>query len=137
MHILHWAREHGCDWNWETCKAALENGHLELLKWAIVSGFITEKENDDDDNDDEDDVERFNLCDAAAEKGYWDIVKLAWDHGCSCSDSIKLECIQHQLQHQSTQHQQQHTDMQQQILNLLQQPKSSLSYTFQVNSGRN
>jgi hypothetical protein len=49
----------------------------------------------DDDNDD--DAEAFNLCQSAAFKGYWDIVKLAWDHGCSCSDNIKLQYTQHQL----------------------------------------
>jgi hypothetical protein len=62
----------------------------------------------DEEDVDDDDNERFNLCESAADKGCWDIVKLAWDYGCSCYDSIKLKCIQHhQLQHQSTQHQQQ------------------------------
>jgi hypothetical protein len=58
------------------------------------------QDNDDDDDDDDDDGDGddpFNLCYAAAKKGYWDIVKLAWDHGCSCSDSMKLQYTQHQL----------------------------------------
>ena len=49
------------------------------------------------DDDDDDDAVDFNLCKSAAMKGYWDIVKLAWDHGCSCSDRIKLQYTQHQL----------------------------------------
>jgi len=125
LHILQWAREHGCDWDWQTCSEALRWNHLELLKWAIVSGCSMEQENDDDDDDDEDDEEPFNLCKSAVEKGYWDIVKLAWDHGCSCSDNIKLQCIQHQLQHQSTQHQRQLTDVQSQLQAIQHQLESS------------
>jgi len=98
LHILQWAREHGCDWDWHTCSAALDKGNLELLKWAIVSGCNMESNEDDDNDDDDDDGESFSLCESAAMKGYWDIVKLAWDHGCSCSDSIKLQCIQHYKQ---------------------------------------
>jgi len=108
LHILQWAREHGCAWNWQTCKAAFEEGHVELLKWAIVSGCSM-------DHDDDDDEDRFNLCESAADRGHWDIVKLAWDHGCSCSDSIKHRYSQYQLQHQSTQHQQQLRDTQSQL----------------------
>ena len=61
---------------------------LEILKWAIVSGCSME---------DADYYEAFNLCESAADMGYWDIVKLAWDHGCSCSDRIKLQYTQHQF----------------------------------------
>ena len=75
--------------------------------------------------EDDDDDERFNLCVSAADKGYWDIVKLAWDHGCSCSDNIKLQCTQHQLQHESTQHQRQLKDLQNQLLATQQQLHSA------------
>ena len=54
----------------------------------------------DDDDDVHGDDESFNLCKRAADEGCWEIVKLAWDHGCSCSDSIKLQCSHHQLEYQ-------------------------------------
>jgi len=76
-------------------------------------------------DEDDDDDERFNLCESAANYDYWDIVKLAWDHGCSCSDSIKLEYTQHQLQFQSTQHQLQLKDLQSQLLATQQQLESA------------
>ena len=79
MHTLQWAREHGCDWDWRTCEAALNGRRLEILEWAIVSGCSMESNGG-----------AFNLCEDAADKGYWDIMPLAWSHGCSCSDEVKL-----------------------------------------------
>jgi uncharacterized protein YaaR (DUF327 family) len=67
----------------------------------------------------------FNLCEAAAEKGYWDIVKLAWDHGCPCSVNIKLQFTEHQLQHQSTKHRRQLLDMQSKIESIQKDLESS------------
>ena len=32
--VLKWARENGCEWNYQTCTFAAEGGHLEVLKWA-------------------------------------------------------------------------------------------------------
>ena len=31
---MRWAREHGCEWGWETCAQAAEGGHLAVLQWA-------------------------------------------------------------------------------------------------------
>ena len=38
MDCLIWAREHGCDWNSNTCRAAAQEGHLDCLKWAREHG---------------------------------------------------------------------------------------------------
>ena len=38
LHTLKWAREHGCDWNWQTCKVAAARGHLDCLIWAREHG---------------------------------------------------------------------------------------------------
>ena len=42
-------------------------------------------------DDDDDDDYYFNLCEEAAIKGWWEIVELAHNHGCSCSDDILAE----------------------------------------------
>ena len=34
LDCLIWAREHGCDWDSETCSAAAQEGHLDCLIWA-------------------------------------------------------------------------------------------------------
>ena len=36
--VLTWAREHGCDWNSKTCRAAAGGGHLDVLRWAREHG---------------------------------------------------------------------------------------------------
>ena len=36
--MLQWARENDCPWDEETCYAAAESGHLELLRWARENG---------------------------------------------------------------------------------------------------
>eukprot|EP00239_Pterosperma_sp_CCMP1384_P012910 CAMPEP_0197865548 /NCGR_PEP_ID=MMETSP1438-20131217/43730_1 /TAXON_ID=1461541 /ORGANISM="Pterosperma sp., Strain CCMP1384" /LENGTH=104 /DNA_ID=CAMNT_0043484035 /DNA_START=1011 /DNA_END=1325 /DNA_ORIENTATION=+ len=33
-----WAKMQGCPWNTETCAAAAESGHLEVLQWARAEG---------------------------------------------------------------------------------------------------
>jgi len=71
--------------------AAAIRGHLHILQWAVASGCDMEV----------DAPTRFNLCEYAAKNGLWEIVQLARDHGCSCSDDIKLQCIQHQQRVQS------------------------------------
>jgi len=35
---LQWARERDCPWDDWTCKYAAEEGHLEVLRWAIDHG---------------------------------------------------------------------------------------------------
>jgi len=35
---LIWAREHGCDWDSETCSSAVKGGHLNCLIWAREHG---------------------------------------------------------------------------------------------------
>ena len=90
-----------------TCEAAADSGHLDILKWAVISGCAMEREENDDQGD-----HYFNVCEAAAEKGYWDVVKLSWDRGCSCSDSIKVKFLQDQLELQRSKYEQQIADMQ-------------------------
>ena len=38
-------------------------------------------------------VHPFNLCEEAAKEEYWDIVQLALDHNCRCSNDIKLQLL--------------------------------------------
>ena len=38
LEVLKWARENGCEWNSWTCAYAAQNGHLEVLKWARENG---------------------------------------------------------------------------------------------------
>ena len=38
--MLKWARACQCPWDEETCSAAAENGHLEVLKWARENGCL-------------------------------------------------------------------------------------------------
>jgi hypothetical protein len=71
---------------------------------------------DDDVYDDDDENKYFNLCESAAEEGCWDIVQLAWDHGCPCTDNIKLQC----MQYQSTQHQKKLSDLKNQLQDIQQ-----------------
>ena len=35
---MKWAHENGCPWDEETCAAAAERGHLEVLRWARQNG---------------------------------------------------------------------------------------------------
>ena len=35
MEIIKWARTKSCKWNWLLCRNAIENGHLDILVWAI------------------------------------------------------------------------------------------------------
>ena len=36
--MLKYAHENQCPWNWHTCEAAAEYGHLEVLKYAHENG---------------------------------------------------------------------------------------------------
>ena len=36
--MLQWARESGCDWNWQTCRGAADSGRLPVLRWARANG---------------------------------------------------------------------------------------------------
>ena len=36
--MLRWAREHGCEWDEQTCALAAEGGHLDVLQWARAHG---------------------------------------------------------------------------------------------------
>jgi len=36
--VLRWVREHGCDWDEETCSEAAAGGHLEVLTWVREHG---------------------------------------------------------------------------------------------------
>jgi len=38
LHILQWARQHGCDWVSSTCKVAAAGGHFHVLQWAREQG---------------------------------------------------------------------------------------------------
>jgi hypothetical protein len=53
-----------------------------------------DRENDDDYDEDYDD--QFNLCDFAAKEDRWDIVQLALNNGCSCSEDIQVELLSKQ-----------------------------------------
>jgi hypothetical protein len=55
-----------------------------------------ERENDDDYDEDDEDEYQFNLCEFAASKDRWDIVQLALNHGCRCSEDIQLELLNQQ-----------------------------------------
>ena len=33
-----WAREHGCPWDKNTCSAAVDFGHVDVLRWARQHG---------------------------------------------------------------------------------------------------
>ena len=38
LEILKWARENGCDWDGNTCLNAAKSGKLEMLKWPRQNG---------------------------------------------------------------------------------------------------
>ena len=38
LHVLKWARQHGCLWNSRTCAFAALGGHLDVLKWLRQHG---------------------------------------------------------------------------------------------------
>ena len=38
LHVLRWAREHGCPWDAATCARAARGGHLDVLRWAREHG---------------------------------------------------------------------------------------------------
>ncbi len=39
----------GCPWDASTCIAAAQEGHLEVLQWALVEGCPWDEQTDDDD----------------------------------------------------------------------------------------
>ena len=38
LHVLMWAREHGCPWDKSTCEYAVNGGQMAVLKWAKEHG---------------------------------------------------------------------------------------------------
>jgi hypothetical protein len=38
LHVLQWARDHGCPWDEWTCAHAAYGGHLHILQWALENG---------------------------------------------------------------------------------------------------
>jgi len=63
--VLQWAREHGCEWNSNTCSAAAEGGHLEVLQWLREHGCEWNS----------------NTCSAAAEGGHLEVLQNALSSG--------------------------------------------------------
>jgi len=63
LHILKWARNNGCDWDSNTCKAA---GHLHILQWARENGCDWDS----------------NTTRKAAENGHFHILQWAHQNGC-------------------------------------------------------
>jgi len=39
LEVLQWARANGCPWNELTCTWAAKGGHLEVLQWACANGY--------------------------------------------------------------------------------------------------
>jgi hypothetical protein len=39
LEVLQWARANGCPWNDLTCTWAAKGGHLEVLQWACANGY--------------------------------------------------------------------------------------------------
>ena len=89
LHILQWARENGCDWTSETCSAAASKGHWDIVVWAVQNGVTMDDHDTYVGHDQEDDYIPFNLCEFAANVDRWDIVKLALEYGCECSEYTK------------------------------------------------
>jgi hypothetical protein len=52
-----------------------------------------ERENNDDNDEEDDEDIQFNLCECAAQANRWDIVQLAIDFGCTCSDGTQLRLL--------------------------------------------
>ena len=38
LELVEWLRGKGCPWDWYTCQFAVENGHVEVLRWARENG---------------------------------------------------------------------------------------------------
>ena len=97
LHTLQWARENGCDWDSWTCSSAAYEGHWDTVVWALLNGVSMDSADDDDDGD-----SSFNLCEYAASKDRWDIVQLAVNNGCSCTEEIQLELLSRLSIHNTT-----------------------------------
>ena len=66
LEVLKWARENGCPWNEKICLKAVQNGHLEVLKWARENGCPWDE----------------LTCTYAASYGHLEILKWARENGC-------------------------------------------------------
>ena len=71
LHVLQWARDHGCDWSANTCDNAALNGHLHILEWARDHGCDWSA----------------NTCDNAALNGHLHILEWARANGCDWSSA--------------------------------------------------
>ena len=66
VNTLRWAREHGCDWDYDTCRVAAENGNLNCLQWAREHGCDWSS----------------STCSYAAMGGHLNCLQWAREHGC-------------------------------------------------------
>ena len=66
MECLIYAREHGCDWNSNTCSAAARYGHLNCLIWAREHGCPWNE----------------STCSSAAQGGHLNCLIWAREHEC-------------------------------------------------------
>jgi hypothetical protein len=66
LQLLQWAIASGCPWNYEIFEKAAGHGHLEILKWARANGRSWNAE----------------TCLAAAQHGHLEILKWARANGC-------------------------------------------------------
>ena len=64
--LAHLRRATGCTWDKKTCAAAVERGHLEVLKYAHENGCPWDEE----------------TCEVAAREGHLEVLKYAHENGC-------------------------------------------------------
>jgi len=100
LHTLQWARENGCDWDSWTCSTASGAGHWDTVAWAVLNGVSMDRDDDEDNGDEY--YSSFNLCEYAASQDRWDIVQLAVNNGCSCTEEIQLELLSRLSIHNTT-----------------------------------
>ena len=47
LEFVQWLRGEGCPWDWLTCWHAVDNGHVEVLRWARENGALWRAEDRD------------------------------------------------------------------------------------------
>jgi hypothetical protein len=55
--VLKWAREHDCPWSWTTLSNARDNGHMEVVQWALENGCPDGEPEDTSEEESESDEE--------------------------------------------------------------------------------
>ena len=75
VNTLIWAREHGCEWNSDTCMIAAEGGHLDCLIWAREHGCNWNRD----------------TCRSAALGGHLDCLIWAREHGCDWNKDASID----------------------------------------------